>query len=156
VYIFEMATDNADLPPQQTEGEHEDNVAPINFVIEVEETRAPKDLNKDRYRLKAPTFTGEEEVEQFMQEFSDLMEVTQRPLQVPLLKLRMSLMDKAKPYGLGSDINSIFASLQARFGIFAVDARARLQRLRHDPYTPLQEQAATVMKLVQIAYSDLL
>lgn len=64
-------------------------------------------------------------------------------------------MDKAKPYGLGPDIDSIFASLQTCFGISAIDARARLQRLRRDPHTPLQEHATTVMKLAQIAYSDL-
>jgi len=123
--------------------------------MEVEEKRISRELNEDRYRLKAPTFTGEEEVEQFIQEFSDVMEVNQWPPRVALLKLRMSLMDKAKPYGLGPDINGIFASLQARFGISAVDARAQLQRLRRDPHTPLQEHAATVMKLAQITYSDL-
>jgi len=64
-------------------------------------------------------------------------------------------MDKAKPYGLGPDINSIFASLQARFGISAIDARVRQQILRCDPHTSLQKHAATVMKLAQIAYSDL-
>jgi len=64
-------------------------------------------------------------------------------------------MDKAKPYGLGPDINSIFAFLRARFGISAIDARARLQRLPCDPHTTLQEHAATVMKLAQIAYSNL-
>jgi len=67
----------------------------------------------------------------------------------------MSLMDKAKPYGLGADIDSIFAFLRACFGFSATDARARLQRLRRDLHTPLQEHAATVMKLAQIAYSDL-
>jgi len=125
----------------------------MNLVME--ERRAPRELNEDRYRLKAPTFTVEEEVEQFIQEFSDVMEVTQWPPWVALLKLRMSLMDKAKPYGLGPDIDSIFAFLRARFGISAVNARARLQRLRRDPHTPLQEHAAMVMKLAQIAYSNL-
>jgi len=64
-------------------------------------------------------------------------------------------MDKAKPYGSGSDIDSIFASLRACFGISAIDARTHLQRLRRDPHTPLQEHATMVMKLAQIAYSDL-
>jgi len=64
-------------------------------------------------------------------------------------------MNKAKPYGLGPDIDNIFALLRACFGISAIDARARLQRLRRDPRTLLQEHAATVMKLAQIAYSDL-
>jgi len=121
----------------------------------LEEVRTPRELNEDRYWLKAPTFTGEEEVEQFIQEFNDVMEVTQWPPRVALLKLRMLLMDKAKPYGLGPDINSTFASLWAHFGIPAINARAWLQRLRCDPHTSLQEHAATMMRLAQIAYSDL-
>jgi len=83
------------------------------------------------------------------------MEVAQWPLRVALLKLRMALMDKAKPYGVGPDINGIFASLRARFGISAIDAQACLQRLRRDPHTPLQEHATMVMKLAHIVYRDL-
>jgi len=51
-----------------------------------------------------------------------------------------------------TDIDEIFASLRARFGISAIDARAHLQRLRRDPHTTLQEHAITVMKLAQIAF----
>jgi len=98
VCTSEMATPNDELPIPRAEGERDDNVVPVNPVLE--EVRAPRELNEDRYRLKAPTFTGEEEVEQFIQEFNDVMEVTQWPPRVALLKLRMSLMDKAKPYGL--------------------------------------------------------
>jgi len=114
-----MATANAELPTQQAEGEHDNNVVPVNPVIE--KGRAPRKLNEDRYRFKAPTFTGEEEAEQFIQEFNDVMEVAEWPPRMALLKLRMSLMDKAKPYELGPDINSIFASLRACFGISAID-----------------------------------
>jgi len=57
---------------------------------------------------------------------------------------------------VGTGHDSIFASLRARFAISAIDARTRLQRLRRDPRTRLQEHAATVMKLAQIACSDLL
>ena len=67
----------------------------------------------------------------------------------------MALRDKAKPYGTGPDIDGIFASVRARFGISAIDARARLQRLRRDPHTTLQEHATTVTKLAQIAFCDL-
>jgi len=152
VCTSEMAPANAELPTQQAEGEHDDNVVPVN--PEIKERRAPRELNEDIYQLKAPTFMGEK-VEQFIQEFNDVMEVAQWPPRVALLKLRMSLIDKAKLYGLGPDINSILASLPARFGISAIDAWARIQKLRHDPHTSLQEHAATVMKLAQIAYSDL-
>jgi len=83
------------------------------------------------------------------------MEVAQWPPRTALLNLRMALMDKAKPYGVGPDINGIFASLRARFGISAIDARTRLQRLRRDSHTPLQEHATTMMRLAQIAFHDL-
>jgi len=93
----------------------------------------------NKYRLKAPAFTGEEAVEQFIQEFQEVMEIAQWPPRVALLKprvallkLRMALRDKAKPYGTGPDIDGIFASLRARFGISAIDARAHLLQQRAD------------------------
>jgi len=84
-----------------------------------------------------------------------MLEIAQWPPRVALLKLRMALRNKAKPYGTGPDIDGIFASLWARFGFSAIDARARLRRLRRDPHTMLQEHATTVMKLAQIAFHDL-
>jgi len=119
-----MAGDDAEIPLQQIEGEHVDNNIPVEPGAE--ERVAYRVRDADRYRLKASTFTGEEEVEQFIQEFGDVIEVTQWPPWAALLKLRLSMMDKAKPYGLGPGINSIFASLRARFGISAIDARAIL------------------------------
>jgi len=151
---IKMAEEGTELPILLNEGE-EDNVAkPIEPVVK-KEVRVPREFHEDRYRLKAPTFSGEEPVEQFVQEFQDVMEVAQWPPRVALLKLRMALSDKAKPYGVGPSIDGIFASLRTRFGISAVDARARLQRLRRDPHTPLQEHATTVMRLAQIAFRNL-
>jgi len=149
-----MAEEGAEIPIPLNEGE-EDNVAMLVDPVVLEEGRVARELNEDRYQLKAPTFTGEEAVEQFIQEFQDVMEVARWPPRVALLKLRMALMDKAKPYDVGPDIDGILASLRARFGISAIDARARLQWVRRDPYTPLQEHATTVMRLAQIAYRDL-
>jgi len=148
-----MAEDDFGFQPRLIEGERYHNILMENPVAEG--IGAYRELAADRYRLKAPTFAGNEDVEQFIMEFSDVMEITQWPPRVALLQLRMSLMDKAKPYGLGPNIDSIFAWLQAYFGISAVDARAWLQRLQRDSRTSLQEHATAVMKLAQIAYSDL-
>jgi len=38
---------------------------------------AHRELPDYRYRLKAPVFTGNENMEQFIQEFSDVVAVTQ-------------------------------------------------------------------------------
>jgi len=69
-----MAMHNVGLPRQLAEGECDNDAVFIDPAME--ERRAPRELGADRYRLKAPTFTGEEEVEQFIQELSDVMEVT--------------------------------------------------------------------------------
>jgi len=109
-----MTTEGTELPIPLNEGEEDNVVIPVNPVVLVKVT-VPRELNEGRYRLKAPTFTGEEKVKQFIREFQDVMEVTQWPPRVELLKLRMASMDKAKPYGVGPDINGIFASVRARF-----------------------------------------
>jgi len=57
-----MAEEGMELPIPLNEGK-EDNVAiPIEPVV-LEKVRVPRELNEDRHRLKAPTFTGEETVE---------------------------------------------------------------------------------------------
>jgi len=136
------------------EVEEDNDAMPIEPVVRGE-TRSPRELYEDRYRLTAPTFSGEEPVEQFVHEFQDVMEVAEWPPRVALLKLPMALTGKAKPYGVGPSLDGIFASLRAGFGISAVDARARLQILWRDPHTPLQEHATTVMRPAQIAFRDL-
>jgi len=76
-----METGNAGMQPPTAEGERGADAMPVNHVVE--ERKVPLELTKDRYRLKVPTFTGEEEVEQFIQEFSDVMDVAQWPLGWP-------------------------------------------------------------------------
>jgi len=54
---------------------------------------AHRELPGDRYRLKAPVFTSNEDVEQCIQEFSDVAEFSQ---------WRMSLAEKAKTLWVGT------------------------------------------------------
>jgi len=91
-----MAEEGTELPIPLNEGEGDNVAIPIKPVV-LEEVRVHRELYEDRYRLKAPTFTGEEAVEQFIQEFQEVMEIAQWPPRVTLLKLRMALKDKAKP-----------------------------------------------------------
>jgi len=114
-----------ELPFLQDRGEQDQFAIPREPVV-LDEVRVCRELYEDRYQLEVPTFTGEEEVEQFIQEFQEVLEIVQWPPRVALLKLRMALRDKAKPYSTGPDIDGIFASLRARFGISAIYAQARL------------------------------
>jgi len=108
-----------------------------------------------RYKLEAPTFTGLEDVEQFITEFSEVLAITQWPPRVALIKLRRALTEQTKPYELKSSVNGIFTALRGRFGISTVDAKAHLQRLLRRKHTPLQDHATIVKRLARIAYSDL-
>jgi len=65
------------------------------------------------------------------------------------------LTEQAKPYRQRSSINGIFTALRDRFGISAIDARSRLQRLLRKENTPLQDHATVVKRLARIAYSNL-
>jgi len=108
-----MAEDDFGFQPWLIEGERDHNIFMENPMAEGRGVY--RELAADRYQLKVPTFAGNEDVEQFIMEFSDVMEVTQWPPRVALLQLQMLMMDKAKPYGFGPDINSIFASLPCPF-----------------------------------------
>jgi len=64
-------------PLQQGDDEPVNNIVVANPRPRDEE--AHRELPGNMYRLKAPVFTGNEDVEQFIQEFSDVAEVTQWP-----------------------------------------------------------------------------
>jgi len=108
-----------------------------------------------KYRLKVPTFEGVEDIEQFILEFNETWAITQWPPRVALVKLRGALTGEAKPYGQRPSIDGIFAALRDRFGITALNARFRLQRLLRKEDIPLQDHALVVKRLARIAHSDL-
>jgi len=64
-------------PARHMEGKPDIAVAPEGRVLQGTEAY--------RYRLKAPTFTGLEDIEQFIQEFSDVIDITQWPPRVALI-----------------------------------------------------------------------
>jgi len=110
------------------EGERTHIVNPRGLIQPGEETH--------KYRLKTPTFTSVEDVEQFASEFHETWDITRWPPRVALAKLRGALMGEAKPYGQRPSVDGIFVALRARFGITAPDARSRLQRILRKEDTP--------------------
>jgi len=109
-------------------------------------------LPMDRYHLQALIFSGEEDVEQFITEFSDMVAICRWPNRVTMIQL---WLNPAKPYGIGQDVGDIFEALRARFGLTAQDARVQLQGLRRNPKTNLREHATVEEQLAQVAYGDL-
>jgi len=138
----------------------DDEAAGGRFTLEAlirtlwEDRAAARAPPGDRFRLKAPVFDGEGNVEQFLQEFREVAVASQWPAQVELLQLRSCLTGRAKPYAVGPNRDHIIEALRGRFGLTVRDARARLQGLRRDPKVSLQDHANKVEQLVQVAYGN--
>ena len=108
----------------------------------------------DRFRLKAPVFNGEGDVEQFLQEFHKVAVASEWPAHVELLQLRSCLAGQAKPYAVGPSSDYICEALRTRFRLTVRGARAHLQGLRRDSNVSLQDHANKVEQLVQVAYAN--
>jgi len=83
--LFETMAEDATL---HAEGESTHIVNPRGLIQPGGETR--------QYRLKTPTFTGVEDVEQFASEFHETWDITQWPPRVALAKLRRALMERSQ------------------------------------------------------------
>jgi len=102
-----------------SEDEEDEIVVPVDPEV-WDEVRVLRGSCAGVYRLKVPTFTGEGDLEYFIKWFKKTMEFARWPPRMALTKLRLALTGKAKPYGMGTDVGGIFASLRARFGISAM------------------------------------
>jgi len=59
-------------------------------------------LPMNRYNLRAPIFSREEDVEQFITEFSDVAAICRWPARVTLIQLQLCLTGPAKLYRIHS------------------------------------------------------
>jgi len=91
-----------------------------------------------KYKLNVPTFAGTGDIEQFISEFNETLNITQWPPRVALAKLREALTGEAKPYGQRTSVDGIFIALRGRFGISALDARSRQDKTLPSKTMPSQ------------------
>jgi len=106
----------------------------------------------DRYHLEPPNFGGEGDVEQFITEFEDVATIAEWPARVRILQLRACLTGRTKSFTLGPDEEHIKRALRARFGFTPDEAADRLQVMRRDRKTPLEDHANEVQRLAQTAF----
>jgi len=107
----------------------------------------------DRYRLSPPIFGGEGDVEQFIQKFQEVATIAEWPARVRILQFRACLTGRAKSFALRSDDEHILRALRTRFGLTAEEASDRLQALKRDRRTALEDHANEVERLAQTASS---
>jgi len=105
-------------------------------------------------RLKPPIFGDEGDVEQFICEFEDVATIAEWPAPVCILQLQACLTGRAKSFALGPNEAHIMRALWTRFDLMAEEASDRLQAMRRNRRTPLEDHTNAVERLVQTAFSQ--
>jgi len=108
----------------------------------------------DRYRLKPLIFGGDSDVEQFICKFEDVATIAEWSAPVRVLQLRACLTGLAKSFALAPDEAYILRAFWTRFGLTAQEVADKLQGLRRDRRTLLEDHANTVQRLAQTAFSQ--
>ena len=106
-------------------------------------------------QFRAPQYSGQGDIEYFISRFEEITDANEWGPGAALLHLRDSLKESAEDCGRAANVQAVYAALRARFGLSPREARARLSNLRKGFHTSLQEHAAEVERLVNIAYGDL-
>ena len=104
--------------------------------------------------FKPPKFDGSDDVELFISQFQEVAEANQWSAGSARLHLREVLKDGAKSCGRGETTDAIFAALRTKFGLTVREARSRLN-LKKEVKVSLQDHAAEIERLANIAYADL-
>jgi hypothetical protein len=106
-------------------------------------------------RFKTPAYDGKGDVELFIIQFEEVAEANRWGDAAALLHLREALKEGARDCGRAQSLMGTFTALRARYGLSPREARSKLNSLRREPSTTLQEHASEVQKLVSVAYTDL-
>jgi hypothetical protein len=106
-------------------------------------------------RFKTPAYDGKGDIELFIQQFGEVAEANRWEEAAALLHLREALKEGARDCGRAQSLLGTFTALRARYGLSPREARSKLNSLRREPSTTLQEHASEVQKLVSVAYPDL-
>jgi hypothetical protein len=105
--------------------------------------------------FKPPTYDGQGDVELFINQYEEVADANQWEAAAAVLHLRQALKDGAKDCGRAQSLTGIFTALRARYGLSPREARTKLNSLRREPSTTLQEHACEVQRLVTVAYADI-
>ena len=124
------------------------------LVNELRDLRMTQQLERPE-RFKPPQYSGEGDIELFIQHFTEVAAANGWNEMATLLHLREALQDGAREYSRAATVGAIFAALRSRYGVTQKEARAKLSGLRKDSKRSLHDHALDVEKLVRQAFGDL-
>ena len=105
-----------------------------------------------RPSFKPPSFSGEEDVDLFIQQFGDVAEANHWTPLERTLHLRSQLSGDAQSCGRGEDYDTIIEDLQGRYGLTKRKARDRLFTMVIRVGQDIHKQAAEISRLVGLAF----
>lgn len=105
--------------------------------------------------FKAPTFSGNEDVDLFISQFEEVHKANKWTEEQAKLHLKLSLSGKAANCTEGADKEEIYDNLQARFGLSARKAKEILRSIKKKENQDLHELGIEISKLTRIAYPKL-
>lgn len=120
-----------------------------------EEPRPSTGRTNNPQTFKPPEFDGKGDVEYFIRQFVEVAEANEWNEMARVLHIRSVLREGAKECGKAEDLGGILKALRARFGTSPREARARLLNSKKEYRTSLQEHAAEIEGLVNLAFGDL-
>jgi hypothetical protein len=109
-------------------------------------------INKPRYKFKPPKYSGETDIELFIDHFTNVARANRWSEEDTALHLRSSLEGRAAECGQSSNPEEIFENLRARYGFTAKQARTKLGQVQKKTKQTYQELGSEITRLVKIAY----
>ena len=124
---------NCSPPPQPRGGQEAPGTFSFGAMAQLLAGTGPRD------NFRAPTYSGDGDVELFLGQFSDIAVANRWGEQAALLHLRSHLEGTARACGAGQSRDRVEDALRARFGLSQRQARDRLVNLKRDSKATLHE-----------------
>jgi hypothetical protein len=105
--------------------------------------------------IKLPKFTGQEDVEYFIEQFHAISIVNEWNELIQRLQLREALTGAAQDCGKGNTVADILVNLRTRYSLTPKEARSQLNGFKRNTQQTLHEHAAEIQRLISLAYQDL-
>jgi hypothetical protein len=140
---------------QRRQGRSEDREAGLLDRLTVAIELLSRQPARPAETFKTPSYDGQGDVELFISQFVEVADANHWEAAATMLHLRQALKEGARDCGRAQSLRGIFTALRARYGLSPREARSKLNNLRRDSSTTLQEHASEVQRLVYIAYADL-
>jgi hypothetical protein len=109
-------------------------------------------VGRPKDKFKPPKYTGDTDVELFIDRFLDIADANNWRPRETTLHLKGCLEGTATDCSRGSNVEEIIESLRSRFGITARQARVKLSQLQKRSKQSYHELGSEVSRLVKIAY----